>query len=104
MEELNKTNHPPTQSKAKPVYQVCFPSPHGRVHASSKLMIAWGYNDWAAEAISTKYGIKLEKIGTNRTYNTTWYKVTMPEHFDQQCLIDKLQKLYKISWHTYNDY
>jgi len=52
------------------------------------MMVAWGFNKWAMEAISTKYGVTFTE-GFNNAY-----VMQIPEHFHGPSFIQKLQRLY----------
>lgn len=94
-EKEEKTNQQP----ASRLYMIYFPTPHGRVGASSKLMLAWGYNDWAAETISRKYNVKITKRTLTRhgLPDMDSYTLEMPEFYDGAAFLTKLFKLYRIT-------
>ncbi len=77
-------------------YTITFPTPHGRPGASTKKMIAWGYYDWAADAIARKYGISVE---SDKSSCGSRYIVKIPEHFAVTAFFEKLKRLYQISWY-----
>lgn len=67
------------------------------------MMQSWGFNDWAAEVIATKYNVKVTHKNSQNTsacsyYDRPLFELTVPEHFDSEVFLKKLQKLYNISF------
>jgi len=63
-------------------------------------MLAWGYNDWAAETVSRKYNVKITKrTVTCNAYlpGVDSYTLEMPEFYDGAAFLTKLFKLYRIT-------
>jgi hypothetical protein len=60
-------------------------------------MIAWGYYNWAAETVATKYGLN---ITGDRSSVGARFLVTLPDHFAPTAFFEKLKRLYSISWST----
>lgn len=89
-----------TSTQKKTVFTISFPTPHNRRGCSGKMMVSWGFNDWAAETIATKYNVKVARKNSQTSahcyYDRPLFELTIPEHFDSTVFLKKLQKLYNI--------
>lgn len=55
------------------------------------MMVSWGFNDWAAETIATKYNVKVTRKSNQNSsyYDRSMYELRVPDHFDSVAFLKK---------------